>query len=190
MQYRLRKATLDDQPVLTALIARSARALSTAEYKPEQVEGALQGAFGVDTQLIRDGTYYVVLSGTDIVGCGGWSYRRTMFGSDSGPARDASELDPAVDAAKIRAFFIDPAHARRGLGTLLLNQCESEAAARGFRCVEMMATLPGQKLYSARGYAPVGHVTHELAPGLHIDFVPMRKELTPEKPSAAVPLHE
>jgi GNAT superfamily N-acetyltransferase len=190
MHYRLRKATLDDHPLLTALIARSARALSADDYKPEQVEGALQGAFGVDTQLIRDGTYYVVMSGSDIVGCGGWSYRRTMFGSDSGPARDASELDPSVDAAKIRAFFIDPAHARRGLGSLLLDQCESEAAARGFQRVEMMATLPGQKLYSARGYAPVGHVSHELAPGLHIEFVPMRKDLTPATRAGAAPPRE
>jgi len=178
MDYRLRKATLDDQPTLTALIARSARELSTNEYRPEVVEGALRGAFGVDTQLIRDGTYFVVESATGaIVGCGGWSYRRTLFGSDSGPGRDASELDPSVDAAKIRAFFIDPAHARRGLGTLLLNHCESEAAARGFTRLEMMATLPGVKLYTVRGYVSVGHVTHELAPGLSIEFVPMRKDL-------------
>jgi GNAT superfamily N-acetyltransferase len=176
MDYRLRQATLADQPALTALIARSARELSRSEYTPEVVEGALRGAFGVDTQLIRDGTYFVVASGDAIVGCGGWSYRRTLFGSDSGPARDASELDPSVDAAKIRAFFIDPAHARRGLGTLLLNHCESEAAARGFTRFEMMATLPGQKLYAARGYVPIGHVTHELAPGLSIEFVPMRKD--------------
>jgi GNAT superfamily N-acetyltransferase len=179
MDYRLRKATLADQPALTALIARSARELSKDEYRPEQVEGALRGAFGVDTQLIHDGTYFVVVSGNEIVACGGWSYRRTLFGSDSGPGRDASELDPAVDAAKIRAFFVDPAHARRGLGTLLLNECESAAAARGFKYAEMMATLPGQKLYAARGYVPTGHVKHEMAPGLHIDFVPMRKELKP-----------
>jgi GNAT superfamily N-acetyltransferase len=177
MDYRLRKATFDDQPALTVLIARSARELSMEEYRPEVVEGALRGAFGVDTQLIRDGTYFVVEWEGVIVGCGGWSHRRTLFGSDSGPARDASELDPAVDAAKIRAFFIDPAHARRGLGTLLLNHCESEAAARGFTRFEMMATLPGQKLYAARGYAPIGRVTHELAPGLSIEFIPMRKDL-------------
>lgn len=176
MPYQLRKATLEDHTELQALIARSARGLSD-DYLPEQVEGALQGAFGVDTQLIQDGTYFVVESDGAIVGCGGWSYRRTMFGSDSGPGRDASELDPSVDAAKIRAFFIDPAHARRGLGTQLLNECESAAAARGFSRVEMMATLPGQKLYAARGYAPIGHVRHELGPGLTIDFVPMRKEI-------------
>jgi GNAT superfamily N-acetyltransferase len=177
MAYRLRQATFDDQSALTALIARSARELSANEYRPEVVEGALRGAFGVDTQLIRDGTYFVVESDGVIVGCGGWSYRRTLFGSDSGPGRDASELDPAVDAAKIRAFFINPAHARRGLGTLLLNHCESEAAARGFTRLEMMATLPGQKLYAVRGYVPLGRVTHELAPGLSIELVPMRKEL-------------
>jgi len=177
MEYQLRKATLEDLAALKALIARSARELSTNEYKPEVVEGALRGAFGVDTQLIRDGTYFVVAAGDAIVGCGGWSYRRTLFGSDSGPGRDASELDPSVDAAKIRAFFIDPAHARRGLGTLLLNHCESEAAARGFTRFEMMATLPGQKLYAVRGYVPTGQVSHEVAPGLSIDFVPMRKEL-------------
>src|SRR5262245_36527055 len=159
MDYRLRKATFDDQAALTALIARSARELSAGDYAPEVVEGALRGAFGVDTQLIRDGTYFVVESGGEIVGCGGWSYRRTLFGSDSGPGRDASELDPSVDAAKIRAFFIDPTHARRGLGTLLLNHCESQATTRGFTRFEMMATLPGQKLYAARGYAPTGRVT-------------------------------
>lgn len=177
MDYRLRTATLDDQLALTELIARSARELSRDEYRSEVVEGALRGAFGVDTQLIRDGTYFVIELGAAIVGCGGWSYRRTLFGSDTGPGRDASPLDPTVDAAKIRAFFIDPAHARRGLGTLLLNHCESEAVARGFTRFEMMATLPGQKLYAARGYAPIGHVAHEVAPGLSIEFVPMRKDL-------------
>jgi GNAT superfamily N-acetyltransferase len=181
MNYSLRNATLDDQPVLAALIARSARELSRHEYRPEQVEGALRGAFGVDTQLILDGTYFVVETAGTIVACGGWSFRRTLFGSDTGPGRDASELDPATDAAKIRAFFVDPAHARRGLGTLLLNRCESEAAARGFSRVEMMATLPGQKLYAARGYAPTGYVAHEVSPGLSIEFVPMRKSLSAKK---------
>lgn len=178
MDYRLRKATFDDQPDLKALIARSARGLSVGDYRPEQVEGALQGAFGVDTQLIQDGTYFVVeSSGGDLAGCGGWSYRRTLFGSDKGRERDSSELNPAVDAAKIRAFFIDPAHARKGLGSMLLDHCESEARARGFLHAEMMATLPGQRLYAARGYAPTGEVRYEVAPGVHIEFVPMRKAL-------------
>jgi GNAT superfamily N-acetyltransferase len=177
MDYRLRKATAEDHPKLTALIARSARKLSTGDYRPEQVEGALRGAFGVDTQLIADGTYFVVEAEGALVACGGWSFRRTLFGSDSGPGRDAAELDPAVEPARIRAFFVDPEHARRGLGTLLLNHCEAAAAARGFTRCEMMATLPGQKLYEVRGYRPMGYVKHELAPGLHIEFVPMRKDL-------------
>lgn len=177
MNYRLRPATLEDRAALEALIARSARELSAGDYTPQQVEGALRGAFGVDTQLIVDGTYFVIESAGQIVGCGGWSYRRTLFGSDTRAERDASELDPAVDAAKIRAFFIDPSHARRGLGTLLLNKCESEAAARGFSRAEMMATLPGRKLYAARGYSPVGQVSYAVAPGVDIDFIPMHKAL-------------
>jgi GNAT superfamily N-acetyltransferase len=177
MEYRLRKATLADQPGLASLIARSARALSTGDYRPEQVEAALQGAFGVDTQLIHDGTYFVIEAEGEFAGCGGWSYRRTLFGSDQGKERDAAELNPAVDAAKIRAFFIDPAHARKGLGSMLLERCESEALARGFSHAEMMATLPGQRLYAARGYAPTGELRYEVTPGVHIEFVPMRKAL-------------
>lgn len=178
MDYRVRKATLADKPLLQDLIARSARGLSAGDYKPEVIEGALRGAFGVDTQLITDGTYFVVENQGRIVACGGWSFRRTLFGSDAGRDRDAEELDPEVDAAKIRAFFVDPEHARRGLGTILLDQCETEAAARGFLHTEMMATLPGRRLYAARGYLPTGQVTYEVAPGVHIDFVPMRKMLS------------
>ena len=134
MDYRLRKATLADQPELKSLIARSARELSAGDYRPEQVEGALRGTFGVDTQLIHDGTYFVIEAGDgQIAGCGGWSYRRTLFGSDTGKDRDASELTPGVEAAKIRAFFIDPAHARKGLGSMLLdavNRKRPHAASR------------------------------------------------------------
>jgi GNAT superfamily N-acetyltransferase len=177
MEYSLRLATFADESALKALIERSARALSADDYRPEQIEGALQGAFGVDSQLIRDGTYFVVMAGEHIAGCGGWSYRRTLFGSDQGRERDASELNPAVDAAKIRAFFIDPAHARKGLGSMLLDRCESDARARGFSHVEMMATLPGRRLYAARGYVPTGEVRYEVSPGVYIEFVPMRKDL-------------
>lgn len=180
--YRLRAATLDDLPVLQALIARSARELSADLYTPEQVEGALLGAFGVDTQLIRDGTYYVVEAAGNIVACGGWSFRRTPFGSDAGLERDASELVPATDHARIRAFFVDPAHARKGLGTLLLERCESEAAARGFARCEMTATLPGERLYAARGYVATSRIHYALRPGLQIEFVLMRKDLPLKSP--------
>ena len=181
MMYTIRAASLDDVEALKALIALSARQLSAGDYAPEQVEGALRGAFGVDTQLIRDGTYFVVELEGAIVACGGWSFRKTLFGSDTGNRRDPAELDPAMDAAKIRAFFVDPAHARRGIGTLLLERCESEARARGYTRVELMATLPGVKLYAARGYVPTGRVSHEMEPGLTIEFVPMLKSIAPAR---------
>jgi GNAT superfamily N-acetyltransferase len=177
--YRLREAALDDLATLQALIARSARELSAGLYTPEQVEGALLGAFGVDTQLIRDGTYFVAEAAGSIVACGGWSYRRTPFGSDDGRERDVTALDPATDHARIRAFFVDPAHARKGLGTLLLERCESEAASRGFTRCELTATLPGERLYAARGYVPARRISYALRPGLDIDFILMRKHLPP-----------
>jgi GNAT superfamily N-acetyltransferase len=175
--YQLRKATLEERSVLQALIARSARGLSTGDYRPEQIEGALRGAFGVDTQLIEDGTYFVVEADGEIVGCGGWSYRRTLFGGDARVERDATLLDPQAEPAKIRAFFVDPAHARRGIGTLLLEHCESQARARGFKRVELMGTLPGYRLYAARGYQPGERFLHLVGPGLAIEFVPMSKAI-------------
>ncbi|HUI59094.1 MAG TPA: GNAT family N-acetyltransferase [Steroidobacteraceae bacterium] len=177
MTYRIRQARLEDRPALQELIAESARALSAGDYRPEQVEAALRGTFGVDSQLIRDGTYLLAQAGAAIAGCGGWSYRRTLFGGDSGAGRDASELDPRRDPAKIRAFFVHPAHARRGIASLLLEHCEQAARARGFRRIELMATLPGVRLYAARGYQGEAQVSYEIAPGVAIEFVPMSKAL-------------
>ena len=175
---QLRYATLDDKPELIDLIARSARELSADDYTPAQIEGALRGAFGVDTQLIADRTYFVAEADGKLVACGGWSKRRTLFGSDARSGRDAAELDPAVDAAKIRAFFVDPAYARRGLGTAILERCESEARACGFRRYEMMATLPGAKLYSRYGYTGTERIQYEVQPGVMIEFIPMSKEVS------------
>ena len=175
----LRRASMADVDALNAVIAASARELSRGDYTPEQVEGALRGAFGVDTQLIRDGSYFVVECGGRIAGCGGWSRRRTLFGSDARAGRDATELDPARDAAKIRAFFIPPDFARRGLGTLLLERCEHEAVMFGFRRFEMMATLPGIRLYEARGYSGSTRVEWPLGDGLTIPFLPMSKQAPP-----------
>jgi GNAT superfamily N-acetyltransferase len=173
----LRVATLGDRDALRELIDRSARELSQGDYRAEQIEGALQGAFGVDSQLIHDGTYFVVEAGAAIVGCGGWSYRRTLFGGDRHAERDSGLLDPCRDPAKIRAFFVDPAHARKGIGTLLLEKCESEARQRGFSRVELMSTLPGVRLYSARGYSGTERVHYEVVPGVAIEFVPMSKSI-------------
>lgn len=178
MSYPLRTATLADKPLLMALIARSIRQLGAGDYRSEQIEAALQGAFGVDTQLIEDGTYFVAEAGDGrIVGCGGWSWRRTLFGGDANRGRDAAALDPAVDAAKIRAFFIDPDYSRRGIGSAILARCEQAARERGFTRCEMMATLPGVRLYKTFGYQGETMIHHPLNDELTIQFVPMSKTL-------------
>jgi GNAT superfamily N-acetyltransferase len=177
MPISLRTGTLADVPQIEALIARSARGLSAEDYRPAQVEGALRGAFGVDTQLLADQTYFVAEEGARMVGCGGWSYRSTLFGGDARAGRDATALDPKTQAAKIRAFFVDPAMARRGIGSMLLDRCEQEARAHGFAEVELMATLPGVKLYAARGYRGSEIVHFDVGRGETIEFIPMRKAL-------------
>jgi GNAT superfamily N-acetyltransferase len=177
MDYTIRAARLDDVTTIEDLIARSIRSLGRDDYAPMQIERALKGAFGVDTQLIKDGTYYLVIANDRVIGCGGWSKRRTLFGSDAHTQRDAGELDPARDAAKIRAFFIDPNFARFGLGTGLLNHCENAARNAGFTRFELMATLPGVKLYRVRGYVAGEGIQHQLGDGVSIDFVPMSKTI-------------
>lgn len=175
-EFTLRRATLADLSSLEPLIEASARGLSAADYTSAQVEGALRGAFGVDTQLIRDGSYFVAESGGRLAGCGGWSRRRTLFGSDARGGRDATELDPATDAAKIRAFFIHPDFARQGLGSRILDRCEVDAMSYGFKRFEMMATLPGVRLYAARGYVGSQQIEWPLGDGLVIPFLPMSKD--------------
>ena len=132
MSITLRQATLDDVPALQSLIARSARGLSTAEYRPAQVEGALRGAFGVDTQLVNDQTYFVAEANGAIVGCGGWSFRSTLFGSDARGGRDSSLLDPKARPPRSALSSSIPSWARRGIGTLLLERCEAGGARPRF----------------------------------------------------------
>jgi GNAT superfamily N-acetyltransferase len=177
MTIAIRKAAVSDIPQIEALIARSARGLSAQDYRPSQVEGALRGAFGVDTQLLTDQTYFVVEEDGRLVGCGGWSFRSTLFGGDARSGRDSSMLDPRTQAAKVRAFFVDPQRARRGIGTLLLERCEQEARDHGFSQVELMATLPGVKLYAARGFVGAAMVHFDVGTGETIEFIPMRKAL-------------
>lgn len=175
--FALRLARFEDAPAIQQLIARSARGLGSGDYAPQQVEAALGGAFGLDTQLIRDRSYFVATQDAQLIGCGGWSRRRTLFGSDAGDGRDVTELDPSHEPARIRAFFVDPAHARRGLGRALLQRCEAEAQAAGFRSFELMATLPGARLYEACGYRRGDALEHRLADGLAITFVPMTRQV-------------
>jgi GNAT superfamily N-acetyltransferase len=177
MDYVIRKARLDERAAIGELIAESARGLGRGDYTGRQIEAALAGVFGVDTSLIQDGTYFVAESAGVLVGCGGWSKRRTLFGGDRYAVRDASELDPRTEPARIRAFFVHPRHARKGIGRAILEACESEARAYGFRSLELMATLPGVRLYEACGYETAGRVEYEMEEGERIELVPMRKDL-------------
>ncbi|HTK81697.1 MAG TPA: GNAT family N-acetyltransferase [Bacteroidota bacterium] len=176
MNYIIRKATMDDCGPIEKLIGLSARGLSP-EYTSGQVEAALLGAFGVDTVLISDQTYFVAEAGSRLVGCGGWSKRKTLFGGDSHTTRDSALLDPTHEAAKIRAFFIHPAWARQGIARTILSACEAEAAAHGFTSLELMSTLPGEKLYTACGFEKMEPVKYTLSGGVEIEFVPMKKRI-------------
>jgi GNAT superfamily N-acetyltransferase len=178
MTLSIRPATPDDVPTLESVIAESSRGLSRADYTPEQIEAALGTAWGVDTELIADGTYFVVEGEGQIVACGGWSRRKTLFGSDARPGRRSELLDPAHDAARIRAFFVRPEWARQGIGRMLLQRCEADAVTAGFRRIELMATLPGMRLYAASGYQAGEPIQYLLPTGITIEFVPMRKDLT------------
>lgn len=174
--FAFRRARLEDAPALAELIARSARGLSLGDYSAAQVEAALKGAFGVDTGLIADGTYFLAEHAGEPIACGGWSRRKALFGGDAYHGASAEMLDPATDPARIRAFFVHPDWARRGLGRALLQLCEAAAQAAGFRALELMATRPGLKLYREAGYAAGEPVVYDLD-GVEIDFIPMRKAL-------------
>jgi GNAT superfamily N-acetyltransferase len=176
--YALRTATLADVDGLRALIPRSARALSAGHYTPEEAEAAIRYVFGVDTALLRDGTYFVVEAADGaLAGCGGWSRRRTLYGGDQHKAAEDPPLDPTRDAARIRAFFVAPEHARRGVGRRLLDACFAAARGAGFTRVELMATLPGVPLYEAAGFAAVERVTEVVADGTGIPFIRMTRAL-------------
>ena len=178
MEYQLRLARESDIDDLRQLISLSAHGLSSGDYSYQQVEAALMGVFGVDTQLIKDQTYFIIDDAHgQMVACGGWSYRATLFGNDQIADRDPRRLDPATEAAKIRAFFVHPHHARKGLGTQLLEHCEAEAISAGFKKLELGATLPGQRLYEARGYQAAPQVDHVMENGLVLQVIPMFKEV-------------
>jgi len=184
-----------DVPVLRQLIEASVRELQAEDYTPAQMEGALDSVFGVDSQLIADGTYLVAEARTVnatlavenaadgktpgskwvIAGCGGWSKRKTLYGSDHWAGRENTLLDPKRDAAKIRAFFIHPAWARRGIGSKILEACEARAREAGFTSYEMGATLTGAKLFGTKGYVTIENIEVPLKNGLTLPVIHMAK---------------
>lgn len=186
--FELRPATEEDIPAVDALIEASVRGLQAGDYSQSQIEGALGTVLGLDTQLIRDGTYFVAEAAESgellnknsetrkcLAGCGGWSKRRTLFGADRGPGREPELLDPVTDAAKVRAIFVHPKFARRGLGTLILAHVEEAARADGFRRFEMGSTLTGVPLYRLKGYVEVERIAVPLANGEALPVVRMVK---------------
>lgn len=166
-----------DVPALESLVPISVRGLQSPHYSPAQMEAALGPVFGVDRQLIRDGTYFVVECDEVIVGCGGWSRRRSLYGGDGGRAGDDALLDPKQDAARIRAFFVHPVWARRGIGRCLIGACEQAIATAGFRVVDLVATLAGEPLYTAFGYAVGERCEIPLKGDLRLPVVRMNKSL-------------
>jgi N-acetylglutamate synthase-like GNAT family acetyltransferase len=190
LEVRIRLATEADIPALRELIDASVRDLQTEDYSAEQIDNALKTVFGVDSQLIADETYFAAearKSGAEassdargafaLAGCGGWSKRKKLYGGDAWTAQRQEFLDPALDAAKIRAFFISPPLARLGVGSKILDACETAATAAGFRRFEMGATLTGVKLFRARGYVAMEEIALPIGGGQTLPVVRMEKRL-------------
>jgi len=182
MNIRIRKATLADVPCLREIIEASVRGLQADDYSPAQIEGALQSVYGVDSQLIADGTYFVAEvtepKKAEIVACGGWSKRKTLYGGDQYASREDALLNPKQDAGKIRAFFVHPKWARHGIGSLILEACENSAREAGFKRLEMGATLSGVAFYRAKGYAEIERQKAPLSNGETLEIVRMAKPWT------------
>ena len=178
IHFKIRAATMADLPVLQALIERSGIELSAGFYTPEQAQALTREVFGVDTQLIRDGTYFAIEDETRIVACGGWSKRSTPYGGDKHKAAPDRLLDPAAEPAKIRAFFVDPGMERQGLGSMLMQHCTGHALAAGFTSLELTATMPGVPLYTAHGFVPVHDLSLSLGGGqVAVPLTLMRKAI-------------
>lgn len=177
MHFPLRLATREDIPALRALIDASVRELSRGFYSAVQIESALRYVFGPDTQLITDGTYYVLPGGEGFAAAGGWSRRRTLYGGDQMKQAVDPELDPATEPARIRAYYVHPSFARRGLGRMLLAHCSRAAKSAGFRRLELMSTMPGVPLYTAMGFQPIEETVQVLPDGVAVPFVRMGKSL-------------
>jgi len=171
-----RLATLDDVPALGALMALAIGELQRGFLSPAEIE-ASRAVMGLDTQLVRDGTYFVIESDGDLAGCGGWSRRATLYGGDhSAGLREPTLLDPAVDAARVRAMYTHPAFTRRGVGAMIIERSEMAALAEGFTRAELMATLSGEPLYRRCGYAEIERVFAEVG-DVRVPLIRMGKVL-------------
>ncbi|HKE40633.1 MAG TPA: GNAT family N-acetyltransferase [Casimicrobiaceae bacterium] len=184
-RWPLRLARESDAPALEELIALSARVLQAPHYSPALIAAALGGTYGVDRQLIRDGTYFVAEDGGVLVGCGGWSKRRSLYGSDGGRTGDDPLLDPARDAARIRAFFVHPSWARRGIGRSIMTACEQAIRQSRFGTVDIVATLAGEPLYASFGYSVVERFDIAMSGGLKLPAVRMNKKISGEESLSA-----
>jgi GNAT superfamily N-acetyltransferase len=173
----IRLATAEDVPALRGLIPASARALSRGFYTDAETESAIRHVFGPDSRLIADGTYFVAEEDGFLAGCGGWSRRRTLYGGDQTKSGEEALLDPASEPAKIRAFFVHPDFARRGVGSRILEACLAAARAAGFRRVELAATLPGVPFYAARGFVERERLSAPMADGRGLPIVRMERAL-------------
>ena len=172
-----RLAQIEDLEALRALMGRAISHLQTGFLSPDQVR-ASHKVMGLDTQLVRDQTYFMVEKDGVLAGCGGWSWRATLYGGDeSVVAREPAPLDPATDAARIRAMYTDPTFARQGVGRIVMDLCEGAARAHGFRKVEMMATLSGEPLYRACGYSPIEYIQSAAIDGVRVPLIRMGKTL-------------
>ena len=183
--FSIRLARENDIQTLEVLIPLSVRALQAPFYSSAQIEAALGPVFGVDRQLISDGTYFIVEHSGHVVGCGGWSRRRAVFGGDRARVAEDAALDPAHDPARIRAFFVHPDWARRGIGRFILSACESAICAAGFREAVLVATLAGEPLYASFGYTVAERYEVELSDSLTLPVVRMAKSFNPDDRNAS-----
>ncbi|MGI9066228.1 MAG: GNAT family N-acetyltransferase [Pyrinomonadaceae bacterium] len=190
MNVNIRLATLEDVPAVQALLRESVSVLGVEYYTSKQISSALSHVFGVDTQLILDRTYFIAEVGGQVAGSGGWSKRKTLFGGDQAKAGRADAmlinlldsapdalLDPATDAARIRAFYVHPQWSRKGIGSLILKSCEEAARSAGFDHVELAATLPGVPFYLDRGYEKAEEILIEMPDGESLQTFRMTKSL-------------
>ena len=178
MNFRYRKASFEDIDELEKLIEVSAKSINSSYYSESEINAALGNAWAVDRQLILDKTYWVVENTKGkIIGCGGWSKRRLLFGKSESINQDETELNPDFEPARIRAFFVHPDYKRMGIGKELLKICENEVELQGFKSLELVATLSGEKLYAANGYSEIKRYEVQLENGVTNKVVSMKKTL-------------